>query len=139
ISIIAVLYRGVFVQEFEVRRLWGIEGSIDVDPKYFKPRLNREGFIAGQFQPEVEGFLGNCHPVILEAMAAHLASAVGAGKLDRWTEKRWATLWLSVPRTPPYDAAVAAWDNVFRSLPAFEVAVGNKWQPTSIENLLEAK
>lgn len=139
ISIIAVLYRGVFVQEFEVRRLWGIEGSIDVDPKHFKPRMNREGFIAGQFQSEVEGFLGNSHPLILEAMAAHLASAVETGKLNKWTEKRWANLWLSVPRTPPYDAAVSAWDNVFRSLPAFEVAVGNKWQPTSIENLLEAE
>ena len=31
ISTVAVLYRGVFVQEFEVKGAWGIEGSIDVD------------------------------------------------------------------------------------------------------------
>lgn len=54
ISTVSVLYRGVFVQEFEVKGLLGIQGSIDVNPKHFKPRLNREGFIAGQFQSEIE-------------------------------------------------------------------------------------
>ena len=57
----------VFVQEFEVKGTWGIEGSIDVDPKHFKPRLNREGFLEGQFQDEVTNFLKICHPVVLEA------------------------------------------------------------------------
>ena len=69
ISTVDVLYRGVFVQEFEIKEAWGIEGSIDVDPKHFKPRLNREAFVAGQFQAEVEEFLWQCHPAILEAMA----------------------------------------------------------------------
>ena len=32
-STIAVLYKGVFVQELATKRLWGIEGSIDVSPK----------------------------------------------------------------------------------------------------------
>lgn len=136
VSTVSVLYRGVFVQEFEVRGLWGIQGSIDVDPKHFKPRLNREGFIQGSFQAEVEAFLRAVHPQILEAMATHLADAVKAGQLSKWTEKSWANLWLSVPRDGRYANAVRAWDAVFRSLPAFEVAVGNKWEPTSIADLL---
>ena len=103
ISTVAVLYRGVFVQEIEVKGAWGIEGSIDVDPKHFKPRLNREGFVEGQFQAEVTGFLQSCHPAVLEAMVARLATAVRSGALDRWTEKRWANLWLSVPGSSSRD------------------------------------
>ena len=135
ISTVAVLYRGVFVQTFEVKGAWGIEGSIDVDPKHFKPRLNREGFVEGQFQEEVTAFLRSCHPAVLEAMVARLAAAVGRGSLNKWTEKRWADLWLSVPRGPAYAKAAQAWDSVFRSLPAFELAVGNQWKPTSLETL----
>jgi hypothetical protein len=134
-STVAVLYRGVFVQEFNVRKIWGIEGSIDVDPKHFKPRLNREGFIEGQFQAEVEGFLRECHPIILQAMATRLSAAVKRGALDKWTEKRWASLWLSVPRNAQYVSAVEAWDTVFRSLPAFERAVGNQWTGISLEQI----
>jgi hypothetical protein len=135
VSKVAVLYRGVFVQEFEVRGIWGIEGSIDVDPKHFKPRLNREGFVEGEFQKEVEAFLRQCHPAILESMAGCLAEAVARGALNKWTEKRWASLWLSVPRSAPYAAAVSAWDAIFRAIPAFELAVGNKWAAISLERL----
>jgi len=139
ISTVSVLYSGVFVQEFEVRGLWGIQGSIDVNPKHFKPRLNREGFIAGQFQSEVENFLRAAHPRVLEAMATRLAEAVKSGELDKWTEKRWANLWLSVPRDNSYSQAIQAWDDIFRSLPAFEIAAGNKWEPSSIQDLLGVK
>ena len=135
ISTVAVLYRGVFVQEFEVRGAWGIEGSIDVDPKHFKPRLNREGFVEGQFQNEVTSFLRSCHPAVLEAMAERLATAVAAGTLDKWGHKRWATLWLSVPRDPAYEKATQAWDSVFRTLPAFELAVGNQWKSISFDTI----
>ena len=136
ISTVAVLYRGVFVQEIEVKGAWGIEGSIDVDPKHFKPRLNREGFVEGQFETEVTGFLQSCHPVVLEAMAVQLAAAVGRGALSQWTLKRWANLWLSVPRGPAYTKTTQAWDSVFRSLPAFELADGgDQWEPTSLETL----
>jgi|GEM_PF-2394551 len=138
-STIAILYRGVFVQEFKVRGLWGIEGSIDVNPKHFKPRLNREGFIEGDFQREVEEFLRSIHPLVLQAMAKRLEAAVRAGRLDKWTEKRWANLWLSVPRQPAYAAAVKEWDAVFRSLPAFEVAEGTQWKPTSVDDLVALK
>ena len=137
ISTVAVLYRGVFVQEFEIRGAWGIEGSIDVDPKHFKPRLNREGFIAGQFQTEVTEFLKSCHPTILEAMAGRLAAAVERGALDKWTQKRWANLWLSFPRDTAYAKAAQAWDSVFRSLPAFERAVGDQWKPVSFKMIKE--
>jgi hypothetical protein len=135
-STIAVLYRGVFVQEFEVKGAWGIEGAIDVDPKHFKPRLNREGFVQGEFQSEVEAFLRAVHPAILEAMAEKLAAASEAGALDKWTEKRWASLWLSVPRNEPYARAVKVWDSVFRKLPAFELASGKQWEPVSLDRLI---
>ena len=135
ISVVDVLYRGVFVQEFEVRGLWGIEGSIDVDPKYFKPRLNRESFVEGQFQEEVSEFLKSIHPLILEAMVGRLTAAVERGALDKWTQKRWANLWLSIPRDLKYGKVTKLWDSVFRSLPAFEVASGNQWRPTSLEEI----
>lgn len=135
-STIAILYRGVFVQQFTVRRLWGIEGSIDVDPKHFKTRLNREGFIEGQFQAEVEQFLKQSHPLILKEMAHHLSRALRSGDLDKWTERRWATLWLSIPRDKAYEATAEAWDAIFRGLPAFELAVGNRWEPYSLEQLI---
>ena len=135
ISTVAVLYRGVFVQEFEARGIWGIEGSIDVDPKHFKPRLNREGFVAGEFQTQVREFLKLCHPTILEAMVKPLTAAVQGGALSKWNVNRWANLWLSLPRGAAYAKAAKLWDSVFRSLPAFELAVGNKWKPASLEEI----
>ena len=135
ISTVAVLYRGVFVQEFNIEGAWGIEGSIDVDPKYFKPRLNREGFVEGQFQDEVTHLLKSCHPTIMEAMAQRLAAAVEEDELGKWTVKRWASLWLLLPRSPEYSKAIRVWDSVFRSLPAFERTVGNKWVPASLETI----
>ena len=135
ISTVSVLYRGVFVQELEVEGAWGVEGSIDVDPKHFKPRLNREGFVEGKLQAEVTDFLRSCHPVVLEAMVKRLAAAVKRGALNKWTQKRWASLWLLLPRDPAYAKATQAWDSVFRSLPAFERAVGNQWIPISFETL----
>ena len=137
ISTVAVLYRGVFVQKFEVKRLWGIEGSIDVDPKHFKPRLNREGFVEGQFQEDVREFLETCHPIILEALVKQLKIAFESGSLDKWTTKRWANLWLSLPREQTYLKTITVWDSIFRLLPAFELAVGNQWQPASVEKIMK--
>ena len=135
-STVSVLYRGVFVQEFNVDGFWGIEGSIDVDPKHFKPRLNREGFVEGQFQSEVTHLLESCHPSVMEAMAHRLATAFQEGKLGKWTVKRWASLWLLLPRSSQYSAAIRAWDSLFRSVPAFERAVGDKWMPASLEAIM---
>ena len=134
-STIAVLYRGVFVQEFKIDQIWGIEGSIDVNPKHFKPRLNREGFIDGEFQQDVTNFLRSCHPIILEAMVQFLVEAKEKGMLTKWTQKQWASLWLSVPREAAYAKATKAWDLVFRSLPAFEIADKDKWKSASFEEI----
>lgn len=135
-SVVSVLYRGVFVQEYQINGLWGIRGSIDVDPKHFKASLNREGFVGGEFKGDVESFLRQVHPLILERMAMIVQNAAEAGELTKWTENRWANLWLSVPRTNEYASATATWDALFRSLPAFEIADGDRWAPCSIEGLL---
>lgn len=135
-STVSVLYRGVFVQQHEVNGLWGIHGSIDVDPKHFKPSLNREGFVGEEFKGEVEGFLKKVHPLILEEMAALVKHASESGRLTKWNENRWANLWLSVPRTKEYASATVAWDNLFRSSPAFEIAQGDRWAPCSFDELL---
>lgn len=135
-STVSVLYRGVFVQELRIQHLWGIEGSLDVDPKKFRPRLNRESFVGGEFQTEVEGFLRSVHPRMLREMAERIKQSVARGDLDKWTQRRWATLWLSIPRDESYKAAADVWDSVFRSLPAFEVALGDDWSPISLNDLL---
>lgn len=135
-SLVSVLYRGVFVQQHEVSGLWGIRGSIDVDPKHFKPSLNREGFVGGEFRDQVEAFLKQSHPKILEKMAIVVKEASDAGNLNKWTVNRWANLWLSVPRTNEYNAATSAWDTLFRSVPAFEIFKGDRWLPSSLEQLL---
>jgi len=138
-SEISVLYRGVFVQKFPIRGPWGIEGSIDVDPKHFQPRLNREGFVGGNFDSEVEQFLKSVHPIILEVMAERISGYLENGELDKWTVKRWATLWLSIPRDSAYSSAAIAWDEKFREIPAFELASGNKWVPISLQELIRLK
>lgn len=135
-SSISVLYRGIFVQRFTVRGPWGIEGSIDVDPKHFEPRLNRESFVDGEFKSQVEQFLRDVHPIILEAMSARISKFLNDGTLVSWNVRRWATLWLSIPRDNTYASAAKAWDEKFRQIPAFEHAVGNKWEPISLQQLI---
>ncbi len=131
-SKVAVLYRGVFVQEFEAQGIWGIEGSIDVDPKHFKPRLNRESFVASEFEPQVMQLLRSCHPAILEAMVAPLKRALDDGVLAKWHARRWASLWLAIPRSTEYASATGEWDAVFSRLPAFETRRGDDWEPVSL-------
>ena len=136
-SKIAVLYRGVFVQEFEAPGIWGIEGSIDVDPKYFKPRLNRESFVERDFEPRVVDFLNQCHPEILKAMVSPLENALKGGVLAGWNRRRWASLWLAIPRSEPYVKATEAWDLVFSKVPAFERGTCSDWKPVSLEDVEE--
>ena len=136
-SKIAVLYRGVFVQEFEAQGIWGIEGSIDVDPKHFKARLNRESFVAHDFEPQVMEVLKLCHPVILTAMINPLVTALDQGALARWTTRRWASLWLAIPRLEAYAKATEAWDRAFSRIPAFERATDKGWEPVSLEDIEE--
>ena len=134
-SSVAVLYRGIFVQEFEAAGIWGIEGSIDVDPKYFKPRLNRESFVADEFGPQVTAVLSRCHPIVLSAMVKPLVAALKSGALEKWDQRRWASLWLSIPRSTDYAETTQAWDEVFSTIPAFQMAVGDSWEPASLEQI----
>ena len=65
-STISVLYRGVFFQEFTARGLWGIQGSIDVDPKALQappqPRGLCSGTISRRSQCTISnGSSGNSH------------------------------------------------------------------------------
>ena len=136
-STVSVLYRGVFVQEYEIRGLWGIEGSIDVNPKRFQPRLNREGFVSGQFESEVTAFLKSCHPRVLEAMVPYLQEALDRGDLSEWKTRRWANLWLSVPRSSEYATAAEAWDRQFRKIPVFMLAKpGRDWRSVSLDGIV---
>ena len=70
-------------------------------------------------------------------MADRLAKAFSKGQLDKWAAKKWTTLWLSVPRSGEYSNAAAMWDLVFRQIPAFEFAVGDKLVERSFEQLLK--
>lgn len=134
-SKIAVLYRGVFVQEFEATGIWGIEGSINVNPKHFKPRLNRESFVATEFQPEITQLLRLCHPAILNAMVQPLKRALQEGALARWHARRWASLWLAIPRSEEYKSVTQAWDSVFSRLPAFEQRTDSDWVAVSLGDM----
>ena len=135
-STISVLYRGVFVQEFTVRGLWGIQGSIDVDPKHFKPRLNREGFVEGAFQAEVEQLEESRTPRYSTGWLPDFP--MRCAKVP-WTSGpsgdglRFGFLY---PVAKPMLKTAKAWDTIFRKIPAFELAVGNKWEPISLERLL---
>lgn len=134
-SKVAVLYRGVFVQEFEATGIWGIEGSIDVDPKRFKPSLNRESFVATEFEPEVIQLLKSCHPAILEAMVQSLKTALDEGELAKWNARRWASLWLAIPRSESYESVTQKWDSVFSLMPAFERRTENGWKTVSLSDI----
>ena len=90
----------------------------------------------GQFQSEVTQFLQTCHPVILDALVRQLRLAFEKGALGKWTVQRWANLWLSLPRNQAYNNTCQSWDAFFRSLPAFEVAVGGKWRPIAFDEII---
>lgn len=135
-SMVSILYRGVFVQDLTVQGIWGVQGSVHVDPKAFKPRLDREGFVGADFNSVIEQFLRSAHPSILIRLADLLGDAFDKGIVSKWSEKRFATLWLSVPREDPYTEAAAKWDAVFRRLPAFEFFAAGRWAPASVEDLI---
>lgn len=114
-----VLYRGVFVQELNMPHLWGIEGSLHVNPKQFKPKLNRESFIAEGFDAEIQSFLRQAHPTILEAALENMRHALEKGEQDGWGLSKWITVWLAIPRGGAYTSVAEKWDEEFRSIKAF--------------------
>lgn len=135
-SDISILYRGIFVQDYTADSIWGMQGSVHVDPKHFKPRLNREGFVGDEFKSEIDEFLRSVHPRILSSLADLLQNAFDQGTVSKWDEHRWATLWLSVPRNEQYKMAAERWDNAFRRLPAFEFFSDGRWKPTTVDTLV---
>lgn len=132
-----VLYRGVFVDRLEVDRLWGIDGVIHVDPKYFKPKLNREGFVGSELREEVTRFLQEAHPTVLAAAVDCLREVLSDENTKDWTVLRWVTLWLAVPRTGAYGVAAKLWDEEFRKRKAFRLLLsdGSSTRDVSIADL----
>jgi len=133
---IDVLYRGVFVERLEVDQLWGFEGAIHVDPKHFRPKLNREGFVGDKLTAEVTPFLRSVHPAVLE----EAVKCVGSLLRDRtdWSLRKAVSLWLAVPRTSDYAKAYQAWDEEFRNRRAFRVLSREAEQELSVADLIAA-
>lgn len=132
---IAILYRGVFVQSVELQGLWGIGGSIYVDPKRFRPKLNRESFIAEGFSEEVTRFIQSVHPKALLEAIRFIERSMKEKTMSEWTHYKWATLWLAVPRTGLYAEVAETWDEVFRNREAFRLLQGDNEKIVSLAEL----
>ena len=83
-----ILYRGVFVASIAIPKLWAIEGAIHVDPKHFRPKLNREGFVGDHLQSELEPFLHTCHPAVLERALECVREVLPDDVTQEWTLRR---------------------------------------------------
>jgi Histidine kinase-, DNA gyrase B-, and HSP90-like ATPase len=129
-----VLYRGVFVERLEVEQLWGFEGAIHVDPKHFRPKLNREGFVGDKLKADVTPFLRSLHPAVLK----EAIWCIGRLLRDRgdWSLQKAVTLWLAVPRSADYSEAFQVWDAEFRNRRAFRVLLRETEQEMSIADLV---
>ena len=131
-----ILYRGVFVSSLVVDRLWAIEGAIHVDPKHFRPKLNREGFVGDRLQSELEPVLRSYHPSVLERAIECVREVLDDEVTQNWSLKRWVTLWLAVPRSGPYQRAANLWDEEFRNRKAFRLlGPGQQNEEVSIRDL----
>jgi hypothetical protein len=128
-----VLYRGVFVERLEIDNLWGFEGALHVDPKHFRPKLNREGFVGDKLKGEVTPFLRSLHPAVLK----EAIRCVGELLRERsdWSLNKAITLWLAVPRSADYSEAFRVWDAEFRTRQAFRVLSRDTEQEMSIADL----
>jgi len=114
-----VLYRGVFVERVEVPQLWGLEGAIHVDPKHFRPKLNREGFVGEKLSGEVAPYLKSAHPLVLKGALSCIQELLRAR--DDWSLSKAVTLWLAVPRGGEYKPIADSWDEEFKSRLAFKL------------------
>lgn len=127
-----VLYRGVFVQSKEVSRLWGLEGSLHVDPKRFKPNLNRESFIDDAFTEEISDFLEQVHPIVLEAAIDSMKDALEQDEINDWGLRKWVTVWMAVPRRNDYSDVAEEWDSAFREIKTFRLMEENDEREVSL-------
>jgi len=128
-----VLYRGVFVERVEIDQLWGLEGAVHVDPKHFRPKLNREGFVGTSLKDEISPFLRSVHPASLEK-AVECVRDLLSGR-DHWTLTKAITLWLAVPRSSSYTAAARVWDDEFRNHKTFRQLTNDADKDVSISDL----
>lgn len=132
-----VLYRGVFVDTVSIDGLWAIAGAIHVDPKHFRPKLNREGFVGDTLKAELEPVLRAAHPLVLERAIECVRDVLGTERTKHWTLDRWVTLWLAVPRSGSYSRAAALWDKDFRSRKAFRLlGPTQKNEDVSVQDLV---
>lgn len=115
-----LLYKGIFVEEINPDRLWGLEGAIHVDPDYFEAKLNREGFIGDNDRQKIESFLQETHPQCLKE-AVNCIDQIDFDSYESWSTVKWVSLWLAIPRNAKYDEAASVWDEKFRDLDAFEL------------------
>ena len=133
-----ILYRGVFVSSVAVDKLWAIAGTIHVDPKHFRPKLNREGFVGDQLQSELKPVLTSYHPLVLEQAIECVREVLDNEVTQGWSLRRWATLWLAVPRGAPYQRAASLWDEEFRTRKVFLLlGPGQQNKDVSIRDLEE--
>ena len=116
-----VLYRGIFVAAYEIPHLWAISGAIHVDPKCFRPKLNREGFVGDKLQAALEPVLRACHPKVLERAVDCVREILTDKNTKHWSLQRWVTLWLAVPRSGKYQNAAQIWDAEFQHRKAFKL------------------
>lgn len=130
-----ILYRGVFVERVELEQLWGLEGAIHVDPKHFRPKLNREGFVGDSLKSEVTPFMRAAHPLVLQKAIECIHELLLAR--DDWSLNKAITLWLAVPRSPEYKDAARVWDNEFRNRKAFRLLGQSSESEVSIAELKE--
>ena len=131
-----VLYRGVFVEEIVIPQFWATTGAIHVDPKYFRPKLNREGFVGDRLSTELEPILRGCHPAVLKRAIECVREVLGESNAKDWSLQRWVTLWLAVPRSGPYKDAAEAWDHEFRNRKAFRLlGSGGTQKEVSVSDL----
>lgn len=130
-----VLYRGVFVQELAVPHVWGIEGSLHVNPKHFKPKLNRESFIAEGFEQAIQQFLREIHPAVLTAALDTMRPLLATKESNTWNVNRWITVWLAIPRSGAYAPVAQAWDSEFRQIKAFRLMQESGSKMVSLHDL----
>ncbi len=132
-----VLYRGVFVERIEVEQLWGLEGAIHVDPKHFRPKLNREGFVGESLKNEVTPFLRSLHPKILKEAISCISELLSSK--ESWSIRKAITLWLAIPRSTEYREAAEVWDDKFRDVKAFRLMDSTAGREVSIAELISLK
>ena len=133
-----VLYRGVFVEKVSIPGLWAIAGAIHVDPKRFRPKLNREGFVGDTLTAELEPVLRDGHPQVLERAIECVRDVLGQDHTKHWTLRRWVTLWLAVPRSGAYRRAAALWDDEFKTRKAFRLLrQAQEEEDVSVQDLID--